>query len=157
MGPGRVADPEMVILDSETTGLDGYAVQIAVLSAAGGVLLDTLLHPQESIPVEATVIHGITDADVADAPVFTAIVDRLATVLRNKRVVVYNAAFDAAVLRRELERYAEWWGDWHPYWGKTTPGNPSTAGTTLSAAAGLCCSACTRWQTRARVPRSARR
>jgi DNA polymerase III epsilon subunit-like protein len=32
-----------------------------------GVLLDTVVNPGESIPPDATAIHGITDADVVSA------------------------------------------------------------------------------------------
>ena len=65
-----LTDPNLVILDTETTGLYDPAriVDIAVTTAAGDVLLDTLVDPGVPIPPEATAVHGITDADVAGKP-----------------------------------------------------------------------------------------
>lgn len=56
--------PNALILDTETTGLDGDAevVELAVIDCAGSVPLDTLVRPIGPIPVEAAAIHGITDA-----------------------------------------------------------------------------------------------
>ena len=103
---GVLADPGVRILDTETTGLEnGYAVQLAVLTVAGEVLVDTLLNPQVPIPSAASAIHGITDAMVSGAPAFGALVDRLAAALHGRRLVIYNAAFDLGVLRRELDRH----------------------------------------------------
>ncbi|SEG94152.1 Exonuclease [Thermomonospora echinospora] len=101
-----LADPDTVILDTETTNLvNAYAVQIAVMAVDGTLLLDTLLNPETPISAGATDIHGITDADVADAPTFTDIADRLTEALDGRRVVIYNREFDKDVLRRELDRH----------------------------------------------------
>ena len=37
--------PETLILDTETTDLDGYVVQIAVINTGGVALLNTLINP----------------------------------------------------------------------------------------------------------------
>jgi DNA polymerase-3 subunit epsilon len=60
--------PNALILDTETTGLDGDAevVELAVIDCAGSVPLDILVRPIGPIPVEAAAIHGITDAMLAD-------------------------------------------------------------------------------------------
>lgn len=141
-----LADPAVVILDTETTGLFDPAriVDIAVTTAAGEVLLDTLVDPGEPIPAEATAIHGITDADVAGAPRFSELVPQLAEVLRGRRVLIYNREFDVDRLRYELGvhhqddadpaaaaaawlvlakfedvmvPYSDWYGEWSDYWG----------------------------------------
>jgi hypothetical protein len=97
-------DPDTVILDTETTGLEGDAriVDIAVIAVSGDVLLDTLVNPGEPIPPEATAIHGITDDQVADAPRFTDILEQLGAVLHGKRCLIYNEPFDVARLQHEL-------------------------------------------------------
>ncbi|WP_017972432.1 3'-5' exonuclease [Actinopolyspora halophila] len=99
-----LADEHTVLLDSETTGLYGHLVEIAVVAASGAVLLDRLVHPGESIPPEATEIHGIDDEQVATAPAFAELEARLAAVLHGRRVITYNTTFDMAVLERELDR-----------------------------------------------------
>lgn len=101
-----LADPNAVILDSETTGLYGsYAVELAVRRVVDReVLLDVRINPQVPIEEGASAVHGITDADVAGEPVFAAFAERLLGVLDGRRVVVYNAEFDAGVLQREFER-----------------------------------------------------
>jgi hypothetical protein len=124
-----LANPaEYAILDTETTSLDydSRIVEIAVTTAAGTVLLDTLVNPGgEPIPAEATAIHGITDAMVADAPTFSEILPRLTEVLTGRRIVIYNREYDTGRLRWELHlhhtrttvdltKYLPWRGDRHP-------------------------------------------
>lgn len=101
-----LSDPKTLILDTETTDLDGYLVSIAVISVAGEVLLDTLADPRHPISPEAQAVHGITQEQVAGAPTFAALSDQLTELLRGRRVVSYNAAFDSGILYREIERLA---------------------------------------------------
>jgi DNA polymerase III epsilon subunit-like protein len=141
-------DSTVVLLDTETTGLedDARIVDIAVITVAGDVLVDTLVNPGEPIPPEATDIHGITDAMVADAPSFAEILVRLTAALDGRRCLIYNSPYDTARLRHELTvhyrqaghddpeasatawldavrfedamiPYSDWYGDWSDYWG----------------------------------------
>ncbi|MBN1679671.1 MAG: 3'-5' exonuclease [Anaerolineae bacterium] len=91
-----------VILDLETTGLSDDptvdVVEIAALDHTGRVLINTRVQPERPIPPEATAVHGITDADVADAPRFEAVDAQLAGVVNGVVVVAYNAPFERAVL-----------------------------------------------------------
>lgn len=139
-----LADRDTVILDTETTGLDDGAriVDIAVITATGDTLLDTLVNPGEPIPAEATNIHGITDVMVTDAPTFADIADELRRILAGRRVVIYNAVYDTGVLIHELggdnsvfdrigalkallpatyedamEPYSDWYGEWSDWHG----------------------------------------
>jgi DNA polymerase-3 subunit epsilon len=134
---GVLADPQTVILDTETTGLDYRAqvVQIAVIDTAGAVLLNTLVRPTEPIPPAASRIHGIVDQMVAGAPAWPEILPFLRPVLHGRRVVIYNAAYDKRILRQScqahgldslglfpvayecaMEWYAQWYGEWNSYW-----------------------------------------
>lgn len=143
-----LADPDTVILDTETTGLedDARIVDIAVVTVAGDVLMDTLVNPGEPIPQDATGIHGITDGQVAGAPAFGDILVQLTAALDGKRCLIYNRPYDVARLRHELTvhyrhaghhnseasaaawmdgmrfedamiPYSDWYGDWSDYWG----------------------------------------
>ncbi len=132
-----IAAGDFVILDSETTGLhDAEMVQLAVIDPAGEALLDTLLKPGIPIEAGAARIHGITEAAVADAPTFAEVYPALAAAIANKRLVIYNAAFDWPIVNRQLamceageilianeggvpdcamRRYASFFGEWSDY------------------------------------------
>ena len=98
---------EWVVVDTETTGLDpsAEAVQIAVLTLTGEVLLDTLVRPSQPIPWGASRVHGITDAHVVAAPTYAELHRELARLLERRSVVAYNAAFDERILRQTAARY----------------------------------------------------
>ncbi len=125
-----------LILDTETTGLhDGEIVQIAIVNPDGEALLNTLVKPMLPIPPDATRIHGITDAHVADAPSWATIALLVRDILSNHDVIVYNAVYDRKMMHRSaeyariekidwktlshwycaMEAYAEFWGDWNAY------------------------------------------
>lgn len=118
-----LAHPELLILDTETTDLHGYLVQVAVLRARdGAVLLDTLVNPQAPITPAAQEVHGITADMVASAPAFAELEPRLREVLHGRPVAIYNAEFDTGILHNELMRLAKaqkpamgaW--EWQEWW-----------------------------------------
>lgn len=131
----RLAHPDWLILDSETTGLRGSeVVNIGILSARGKVLLDVLVHPTGAIPLRVQQIHGITPEDVADAVSFPILYPVLAALVSGKRILIYNAEFDTGILAGECDRhqlaplpwastqcvmlqYAAWYGEWDEYHG----------------------------------------
>ena len=98
---------DWVILDTETTGISAgdEIVQIAVLSPQEDVLLNTLVRPTQPIPLQATAIHGITDADVIAAPAFPEVFDTLKQVTEGKTVIIYNAQFDLRLIRQTLTKH----------------------------------------------------
>lgn len=95
-------NPAFLIADTETTGLRGPACEIAWYEI-DPVSLDvidefvTLVDPQEPIEEGAQAIHGISDADVADAPTLVELRD---IVLQNRFaerdvvLICHNVAFD---------------------------------------------------------------
>jgi len=94
-----------VILDTETTDLDGYVVEVGVLDAATGeALLDTLVNPGCPISPGARAVHGISDADVTGAPPWAEVLPRLLAVTRGRIVLAYNAGFDEDVVVRHTRR-----------------------------------------------------
>lgn len=87
-----LADPDTVVLDTETTGLDREAriVDLGDQKVSGTVLVDTLLNPGEPIPLDATDVHGITDDQVRDAPSFGDVLPQLTATLAGKRILIHN-------------------------------------------------------------------
>jgi hypothetical protein len=94
-----------VILDTETTGLAGYLVEVAVIDASTGeTLLDTLVAPGCEVEPEARWVHGITDAELVDAPTLAKVLPRLLEVTAGRTVLAYNAEFDHATIARHAGR-----------------------------------------------------
>lgn len=102
-----LANPATAILDSETTGLDGYLVQLAVIDRNGAPLLNTLVRPNAPIGDGARAIHHISDELLVAAPTFADIEPKLREALAGREVWIYNEAFDTGVLYRELHRLYE--------------------------------------------------
>lgn len=98
-----LADPKTAVLDTETTGLRGYACEISVFEKSGA-LLDTLVNPLVPVEAGAAAIHGLTSDKLADAKPFSEIWPALSGILAGHRIIVWNADFDSAVIRRELAR-----------------------------------------------------
>ncbi len=95
---------DFLVLDTETTGLERAEIcQVGLIDAQGNILLDTLVKPVGRIPPDATRIHGITNADVADAPGWAAVSAQLEPLLRERDVIIYNAVYDRKVLRQSAE------------------------------------------------------
>lgn len=92
------SDP--LFLDTETTGLDDDAtvVEISVLDIAGNVVFHSLINPMKPIPAIATSIHGITNEDVENAPVFTEIMDDLIRIFKGRIILIYNEDYDVRLI-----------------------------------------------------------
>ena len=104
-----LADPHVVVLDTETTDLYGEVIEIVVLTMVGEVLLESLVCPTGGLgPISpvATEVHGLTMADVAEAPTFAQLYDQVATILQGaSRIVAWNSAFDYFAQRKELDLF----------------------------------------------------
>lgn len=85
-----------IYCDSETTGLSRWdrIIEIALVAEDGEVLLSTLINPGRKIAADASAIHGITDADVADKPTWGELEPRILEIVRGAELVCHNAAFD---------------------------------------------------------------
>ena len=95
-----------VVLDTETTDLDGVVIEIAVVDACTGeMLLDTLVNPG-GVPVSAgaRAVHGITDDELAAAPCWADVVPRFLAAAGARRILAYNAAFDSSAIAATQQR-----------------------------------------------------
>lgn len=103
----------IVFFDLETTGiniLSDRIVEISIVKVSPG-REDTpevkcrRINPEMSIPAEATAIHHITDADVADAPTFRQVARSLADFIRGCDIGGFNSnRFDIPLLDEEFSR-----------------------------------------------------
>lgn len=100
-----------VYLDTETTGLDKNAeiIEIAIVDDAGQTLIDQLVRPSRTIPLDAIKIHGITDNMVATAKSWPVLWPTIRGLLQGKTIAIYNAEFDVRMMRQSLERYRLPW------------------------------------------------
>ena len=122
------------ILDTETTDLSGYVVELAVLAPDGRVLLQSVVNPQNDIHPDARRVHRISDEEVLLAPTLPEIwPDLLAALEGRTTLVAYNSEFDEETLARDAARYGlvlpnvEWddlmeqyaavYGEYSEYWG----------------------------------------
>lgn len=101
----------LVIIDLETTGVSIASDRIVELSAMkvvpGGEeeWLTMRLNPGIPISPEATRVHGITDADVANEPHFKDVAKRIAAFLEGCDLAGFNSMkFDIPILCEEFLR-----------------------------------------------------
>ena len=102
--PEQLLEPGVgVILDTETTDLDGRIIEISIIDAATGtVLMDQLINPQGApICAEARTVHPISPDDLATAPTFTQVRPRLEDVVADRVVMAWNAPFDRERIEAE--------------------------------------------------------
>lgn len=91
-----------IFLDTETTGVNEQAeiCDIAMIDSHGQTLLNSLVRPSILIPAQATAIHGITNADVAEAPTYEELYPEIRRLLIHRLIIAYNARFDARMLQQ---------------------------------------------------------
>ncbi len=87
-----------LFLDTETTGFGGQVIDLALVDIHGRTVLETLLKPTVAIEDGARAVHGITEAMVADAPMFDAVWSEFKALTTGKLVIIYNADFDRRVI-----------------------------------------------------------
>jgi DNA polymerase III subunit epsilon len=145
---------QLLILDTETTGLDNTAeiVQLSIIDGAGDVVINTFVHPTRPIPPEATAIHHITNQDVAVAPKWETVFTLLQKIVEGKTLVIYNKDYDLRLIKQSsiaagisfpvigckdvqcaMQAYSEFVGEWNDYrgsfrWQKLTGGDHSALG-----------------------------
>lgn len=101
-----------IVIDTETTGVDIRTDRVAEIGAVE--LIDLLptgrtfhayVNPGAPMPADATAVHGLTDAFLADKPTFAAVAPALADFAADAPLVAHNASFDVGILNAELVRH----------------------------------------------------
>jgi DNA polymerase-3 subunit epsilon len=100
-----------IIFDTETTGFDPLTgdrmVEIGCIELVNRVPTGETFHcyfnPQRTMPPSAQAIHGLSDAFLADKPLFAAQVGELLAFLGDSMLVAHNARFDFGFLNHELK------------------------------------------------------
>ena len=110
----------MIVFDTETTNLlmpeiadlssQPYMIEVAVIKLGPKykevARYSTLLNP--AVPLDEAThksITGLTSADLADAPIFLEVYEKLAALfLGEDMLVAHNLSFDLGVLTTELKR-----------------------------------------------------
>lgn len=101
----------LAFIDIETTGINVSSdriIEISILKIdpyGKEEWISLRINPEMPIPEKSTVIHGITDKDVADSPTFREVSKKLAAFLEGCDLAGYNAIkFDIPVLAEEFLR-----------------------------------------------------
>jgi DNA polymerase III subunit epsilon len=101
-----------IIFDTETTGLDPKLERIIEIGAVElenrfptGRTFHHYLYPDgRKVDPAALAVHGISDADLAGKPLFSAIADAFLEFVGDAKLVAHNAGFDKSFLNAEFER-----------------------------------------------------
>lgn len=107
-----LAETRFVIIDTETTGFKVYAkdeiVSIAMLELNGltrtGREYNTLINPGRGIPQSSTEIHGISDADVTNAPSLNDQLPEILQFINDAVLVGHHINFDLRFLNMKLQQ-----------------------------------------------------
>lgn len=131
-----LAQPHLVILDTETTGLERNAevISLAMINRDGHELLNVRMQPRQIVPHASMRIHGITNRDLVNMPTLADWYRQILPAFSMAHVVIYNADFDTRVINQSaelfnlppvklpvgrcvMEAFAAYWGNWSEYHG----------------------------------------
>lgn len=101
-----------IVFDTETTGLDNKADRIIEIGCIElenqfptGRSLHLFINPDgRKVHPDALAVHGITDAFLADKPLFAEVAKEIAAFFEGAQYVAHNASFDMGFLNNEYQR-----------------------------------------------------
>ena len=99
-----------VILDTETTGLSPSQqhriVEIACIELKDLIPTNNIFHeylnPERKVSEDAFKVHGYSNEFLANKKKFSDIADRFLEFIKDKKIIIHNAAFDLSFLNHEL-------------------------------------------------------
>ena len=100
-----------VILDTETTGLSitekHRIVEIGCIELENQIPTNKIFHeylnPQRLVSEDAYKIHGYSDNFLSDKKTFSEIAESFLKFIKDKKIIIHNAAFDLSFLNYELK------------------------------------------------------
>lgn len=101
-----------IVLDTETTGLDPDAghrvIEIGCIELVNHIPTGQTFHryvnPERAMPDDAFAVHGLSEAFLAEHPVFAEVAPAFLDFIGEAKLVIHNAGFDIRFLNAELER-----------------------------------------------------
>jgi DNA polymerase-3 subunit epsilon len=108
--PLHYQDKPFAIVDVETTGASAIysrIIEIAVIRVKNGKIthkFESLVNPERFIPFSVEQLTGISNLDVAGAPLFGDIAGELFRLLDGAIFVAHNARFDYGFVKNEFRR-----------------------------------------------------
>lgn len=104
-----------IFLDTETTGLYAESgdriIEIGCVEMVNRRLTGRHLHhyfnPERPSHEEAVKVHGLTDAFLADKPLFASLAQEIIDYCQGAEIVIHNASFDIGFLNAELRRLGQ--------------------------------------------------
>jgi len=102
-------EPALVCLDTELASASGapHVIELGAVRVVQGEVVDhfaALVRPAVPIDPAASAVHGLTDADLADAEPASEVLPRFLAWLGSDWMAAHNAVFDARALAFELAR-----------------------------------------------------
>ena len=99
-----------VILDTETTGLSitekHRIVEIGCIELENQIPTNRIFHeylnPQRSISEDAYKIHGYSEKFLSNKKTFSEIAENFLNFIKDKKIIIHNAAFDLSFLNYEF-------------------------------------------------------
>lgn len=110
-------EKEILILNGETTDLDGEFIEIGGIDSKGEVVFHSLVKPYGEISEEATKIHEIRIEDLENSPTWPEVWEKLYPFLKEKTILCYNKDFYKEIFINSMEPYMER-DEWYEYTGK---------------------------------------
>ena len=106
----RPLDAPIIVLDFESTGLNtavDRVIEIGAVKLVGGTVADSLsilVNPKQPLKPKIVELTGITDMMLADKETAETAIPQLMDFIGDAPIAAHNAAFDAALLKSELNR-----------------------------------------------------
>jgi len=99
-----------VILDTETTGLSitekHRIVEIGCIELENQIPTNKIFHeylnPQRTVSEDAYKVHGYSDKFLSNKKTFSEIANSFLNFIKDKKIIIHNAAFDLSFLNYEL-------------------------------------------------------